>query len=126
MPNPEGGFPQGLFHCGSCMETVPEAQRRSMHCGWLPRERWSADRSGLPPAFGPDAYEVDVCPGWLVRQPAVMDGAQAYAALDAGALDLFDPLGLNIVWEMAIEAKRSFNLYRDAQEKIRAGRLQQR
>jgi len=80
---------------------------------------------GLPvKALGPDAYEVDVCPGWLVRQPAVQDGAEAYSALEKGALDRYDPDGLNVIWEMAVIAQRSFNLYSAERQRIIAARLE--
>lgn len=88
----------------------------------MPREDWPEKMDGVPERIGPDAYDVDVCPGWLVRQNGVIDGAQAYSALEAGALDRFDPLGLNIVWELATIAQRSFNLYAAERQKAIAAR----
>ena len=83
-----------------------------MHCGFIPRSQWTGGPEALPPSFAGEPYTADVCPGWLVNHhPDVAYGAEAYAALEAGALYLFDPQGLNITWELAMLAKRAFNLY---------------
>lgn len=78
---------------------------------------------GIPPRVGPDVYDVEICPGWLVRQPAVEDGSWACSALEKGALELFDPDGLNVVWEMALIAQRAMNLYQAERQKILSDRL---
>ena len=57
-----------------------------MRCGWLPRESWP-EVPDLP------KYPIDgklehppVCPGWLQRQPLVVETAQAWRAFDKGCL----------------------------------------
>lgn len=57
-----------------------------MWCGWLPRETW-------PEAPDLPKYPIDgevqcppVCPGWLQRQPLVVETAQAWRAFDKGCL----------------------------------------
>lgn len=39
----------------------------------------------------PTTMGIDVCPGKLVRLPAVAEAAQAYAALEHGALGVYFP-----------------------------------
>jgi hypothetical protein len=110
MQDPDSPLPNGPCHCPTCVEHTDEATRASMHCGWMPREQWAPGMDGVPP-LGPDKYEVDVCPGWLVRQPMVMEGAKAGQAREEGILQLFDPEGLALVWDMAEIFKRAMNLY---------------
>lgn len=69
-----------------------------MHCGYLPREEWPDRMDGVPRM--PDGEFVDVCPGWLVRQPAVIDGSRLWKAFDKSALAIADPEGLSVVLEM--------------------------
>ena len=83
-----------------------------MHCGWMDRERWADPMIGVP-----RDYESDICPGWLVRQPAVIDGARAWRARDQKALEIFDPEGLAVVWEMTEIADTAISLYQ--QEKLK-------
>jgi hypothetical protein len=93
-----------------------------MRCGWMPAERRGA--GGLPKTIGntSDPNTVDICPGWLVRQPAVLDGATAYAALEAGKLERFDPENLRVVNQAALIVQRGFNLFHlDRQKRIAAG-----
>lgn len=101
--------------------------RGSLHCGYMPRSEWSREPAAVPPSFGGEPYTLDICPGWVVRQPEVVAGAEAYAALEAGALHIYDPLGLNLVWELAMIAKRSFNFHearrqREMQDRLGVGR----
>lgn len=127
MPDPERGNPRGAFDCAACMETVGPKTRATMHCGWMPREDWAPGPiEGVPPKFGPDTFDVDICPGWLVRQAEVIEGAEAYEARRDGVLDLYDPHGLNIVWELAAIAQRSFHIYQDERQKLIAARMKSR
>jgi hypothetical protein len=127
QPDPERKS-SGKFNCGDCWGKTARAVIEHMHCGYLPRERWTAwtpERRGLPKVIGADPYEVDVCPGFLVRQQAVIDGASAYSALEAGNLARFDPENLRIVNQAALCAQRAFNLYQLERQKVlspRAGR----
>lgn len=122
MPEPERRSP-GRFHCPTCEKGTPAAVRAGMHCGFMPREKWAPGRAALPPAFGGQPYEADVCPGWLVRQPAVIDGATAYTALEAGTLERFDPDNLRVVNQAALVAQRAFNLYQIERQEKNAARL---
>jgi hypothetical protein len=124
-PDPDRNSP-GAFHCPTCEPKEPRAKRLQMRCGFLPREEWPAgSEKRLPTAFASGAlpYTSDVCPGWLVRQPAVIEAAQAYAALEAGILDRFDPTGLRVVTQAALEAKRAFNLHELERQKKLAQRV---
>lgn len=120
LPDPDRGAPRGAFDCQSCLASASPATRAMLHCGWMDESEWKGTLE--PPPVGPDPYDVDVCPGWLVRQPAVKDGADAYAALEAHALDIYDPDRLNVIWSMAMEAKRAMNLYSAARQRQIAGR----
>lgn len=77
-----------------------------MHCGWMPRSTWPATVVGVP--FN-KTEGCTVCPGWLTRQPAVLDGAEAYSARQAGALIQYDPDGLNNVWEASSVLEQAVN-----------------
>lgn len=83
-----------------------------MHCGYLPRADWrGAPEFGLPhPTEG-------YCPGWLVSQPAVLDGYRAWKARDDKCLELYFPgLEANVL-EAADLAVRAVTAYRN--EEIR-------
>ena len=89
-----------------------------MGCGWLPRERWLPGERvpvGVPP------YKGDVCAGWLVRQPAVIEGAAAAAALKQGALELLDPAVHQTTWEAAQEGLRAFAVWEQQELKRSSG-----
>jgi len=99
------------------METTSAPTREGMHCGWIPRSRWTAGTDGLPRQLGTEVYESDTCPGYLVRQPEVIAAAEAYSAMEAGALERCDPIGLRVVFQAAMAAKRAFNLFEAARQK---------
>jgi len=86
-----------------------------MHCGWMPREEWAVWRTpqerGLPPAIGPVTYDLDVCPGWLVRQPAVVEAAQAHAAYDKGSMETFFPEAASSLLEGVQAMSQSLNRF---------------
>lgn len=65
----------------------------------------------LPRKIGSTKYELNVCPGWLVRQPAVIEAAQAYAAFDKGEMSTFFPEPSNALLEGVLVASQSFNAY---------------
>ncbi len=87
-----------------------EDRRRAWHCGWIDREEWVSPHqiptnpvgaAQLVPAklvlldeAGEKLPEDKiVCPGWLVVQDEVIEGARAYRAFDKGVLtDLFPNL----------------------------------
>ena len=93
LPDSDGNCRYDCATCGdpSAMGYVAENVRQSMHCGYLPEESWTPGREGLPPAIGHEPYTLDVCPGWLMRQPAVIEAAQGRAALKHGVLTVFHP-----------------------------------
>ncbi len=113
----------GAFNCQTCMGPKPaatEATRRVLHCGFMPREQW-AGKFKLP-QLGPEKYTLDVCPGWLVRQPDVVEGREAYEALEAGTLHLFDPHNTYAVYQAAMHAKNAFGLHQIEQLEQPPGR----
>jgi hypothetical protein len=120
QPDPDTGARP--WNCATCYPKSGPALRALLHCGFMPRSEWSASREHLPPSFGGEPYTLDVCPGWLVRQPAVVEGAEAAAALEAGVLDRFDPLGLRVVYQAAMAGRRGANLYQIARTKPKGGR----
>lgn len=67
--------------------------RAEQRCGWLPASTWPEVPS-LPKYLidGEPKYP-PVCPGWLERQPLVVDVAHAWASFEKGCLgDVFpDP-----------------------------------
>lgn len=77
-----------------------------MHCGYMPRSEWRNPQVGVGPK-----YEGEYCPGWLARQPAVIDGMRAWRARDQNALDIFDPERLAVVWEMTELADAAVSQY---------------
>lgn len=109
------------WDCPSCMGSGDgsrsEGVRAFMHCGYMDRTTWPAGDNDLPPSLGPFPYTADVCPGWLVRQPEVGEGARAYRAREKNALHIFDPLGLNVIWEMTEAADLAFSAFEG--EKLR-------
>lgn len=78
-----------------------------MHCGWLPRAEWRDGKHHLPVALGPHRYTSDLCPGYLVRQPEVLEAGEAYEALEAGILDRHDPRGTRAVTIAALLMRRA-------------------
>jgi hypothetical protein len=121
LPDPDSPSGNGIFNCPTCIEHTGPATRAGMHCGYMPRTEWTADRDGLPTQIGPDKYEVNICPGWLVRQPAVQDGARAWTAWSKSALPSFDPRGLAIVYDCVEIFDRSMNLMQaERQRRLKA------
>ncbi len=103
-----------MFDCHSCQTPGhvmyrDEERRRSWHCGWIEHDEWSSPhRLPLAPPVAKivccdDAGERlpddrVVCPGWLLSQDEVLEGARAYRAFDKGALtDLFPNLEHSVV-----------------------------
>lgn len=77
-----------------------------MHCGYMPRSEWRNPQVGVPAD-----YAGEYCPGWLARQPAVIDGMRAWRARDQKALEIYDPEGLANVWEMTELADAAISRY---------------
>lgn len=110
------------FDCATCLPNTGPFTRSIMHCGYMPRDQWQPGRDGLPPGFAEGVpYTPDVCPGWLVRQPAVCEAAEAHTALEAHVLDRFDPFRLRVVYLAAMAARRGVNLWTQAQMKTPPG-----
>jgi hypothetical protein len=102
------------FECETCPAELELRDREAMHCGFLPQETWRPCE--LPPVMGARGHEVDlhelgVCPGWLTRQPAVLEATQACAVLRHGELRTFFPDEQNALLEGAMLAQQSFSLY---------------
>lgn len=79
-----------------------------MHCGYMPRREWVGS-----PAFGLPHDTAGYCPGWLVSQPAVLDGYRAWKAREDKCLDLYFP-GLDApVLEAADIAMQAVTAFRN-------------
>ena len=90
---------------------MPEDVRKSWHCGWMSRDAWKPGKADLPETIGGEDYDLDVCPGWVVRQPSIAETMQAYAAFDGGALEAFFPDAPNHLLEGVLRARQAFNKF---------------
>lgn len=61
----------------------------------------------MPPVFGPYPYEVDVCPGWVVRQDGVSEVAEAHYAAETGTFAQAFPDVTQALWEGVKTLKQS-------------------
>lgn len=64
--------------------------RAGMLCGYLPESEWTASMLGEFDISG-EPYSPPICPGWMIRQDAVIEIADAWHAMDRGALALAYP-----------------------------------
>lgn len=69
------------------------------------------DPCELPKKIGSVSYELNICPGWVVRQPTVVQCAQAYSAFDKGEMNTFFPNASNLLLEGVLVACQSFNAF---------------
>jgi hypothetical protein len=120
------------YECESCQNGKKESQlaprsledRRYMHCGWLKEREWldapprdPRGRLRPPRVIGAGLDEpgvdwgADVCPGWAVRQPLIIECCQAHKAFDKGAMDAFFPDVAHCVAEGVMELSRTFDEY---------------
>ncbi len=59
--------------CGECKQNLTLAERARWGCGWLePSHRTGTFAHRRVP------IETDVCPGWLISLPQVLEAARAY------------------------------------------------
>jgi len=85
-----------------------------MRCGWLPSEEWEPwdeKNPAVPPIVGDVPYPLRVCPGWVVRQPAVVEACQAHASFKQGCFESFHPSAANSLCEAVLVVEQSFNRY---------------
>jgi len=103
-----------------------------MHCGYLADSEWqnarpgdgnatvpqfvgaTGERPGAPwQSYDPETNErwPNVCPGWVVRQPLIVDICRAHQAFDKGALEALEPDIANTVAEGVQELARAFAEY---------------
>lgn len=80
----------------------------------MARAEWGA-APPPPQLVGEESYEADVCPGWVVVQPAVVQGSHAFAARRDGALEAYYPDLPNPILEAADVCLQAFNRYEAAQ-----------
>jgi len=87
--------------CSRC--TAPEAIRRHWHCGWIKKSEHSEDGViPVPPEF--DGERPDVCPGYLVQLPQVIEAARAHGWRKDGALrDFYDGEPLTPLAKLSID-----------------------
>lgn len=89
---------------------MEEAVRKTWHCGWMEESEWT--KLELPPRFSEnEPYNLEICPGWLVRQDPVIESTRAYSAYDKGVLDTVFPDPPNGLIEGAEVMSASFNAY---------------
>lgn len=106
-----------------------------MHCGWLEPSSWIPWTREVVHAM-PHGYAgaeidkrvADVCPTWLVQQPAVLEAANAADALTSGCFELEFPNLENSAYEAGRLGQRVFKNFeacalRDAAqgENVRGG-----
>ena len=96
------------------------AVKRVYHCGWIDRATWRECQ--LPPSIGIPDYVVQVkehgvCPGWLVRQPVIVDCCAAYAAFQKGQLESVFPHAEAYLVEGAMLLSSIMNQYENARLK---------
>lgn len=103
-----------------------------MHCGYLDEREWLTATRGdgnlqVPRVIGKSidvpgvewAHEdphtgrltPNVCPGWAVRQPFVIEACRAHKAFDKGALAALYPDISNSLAEAVQEVSRAFDEY---------------
>lgn len=70
---------------------MPEELRRAMQCGYMPEERWTQPTALAPFDLAGERYDAPICPGWMLRQDAVLEIADAWNALERGALAAMFP-----------------------------------
>jgi hypothetical protein len=93
----------------------------------MDKAEWPASMDpSLPEFMGPasnpvNVREIGVCPGYLVRLPAVIECVQARSALEHGALAQYVPGNEAAALDGAMLASSSFNAYEIEQIK-NAGR----
>lgn len=94
-----------------------------MHCGFMPRDSWIDVEGALPKTIGPDEYTCDMCPGWLMRQPAVIDGVSAWKAREKNSLPMWDPENSQLVWECVEIFDRAMSLSLAEKQRVMSERL---
>ena len=83
----------------------------------MDRETWIGDKPDLPKYIGDhtskrrqvDITHLPVCPGWVVRQPAVYEASRAYAAMEKGCLAEMFPGNEAIVHDAAMILMSAYN-----------------
>jgi hypothetical protein len=111
-----------LDYCG-----LDEVTRAAYHCGFMDREDWRGDKPDLPAFIGfPEDPQgrvslegIEVCPGWIVRQPAIVEAGHSAGALEKGQLGLYYPKAENVILEAAMEFVAAQNNFESAQMRNR-------
>lgn len=103
----------GKYYCPTCISKEPETTRQVLHCGFMPREKWGGNFR--LPVLGPTPYTADICPGYVARLPAVVEGREAYDAMETNTLHVYDPLSLVVVHRAAMLMKRSMGIRQQEQ-----------
>lgn len=98
--------------CGRDEET-----KRRVHCGYVDGESWIGEKPDLPDFVGDitnrrkriDIKSIPVCPGWLVRQPIVIEASKAHLAMEKSCLAEMFPDGEAIVYDAAMILMSAYN-----------------
>lgn len=89
------GAQERYLDCAQCMETLGEAERASLRCGWLPAHRLPGpdpepdpEKRAPHPMLPPTAPRIvsQDCPGWLFALPEVGEAMHARLWWDKGQL----------------------------------------
>lgn len=86
--------------------------RRAFHCGFLERKEWQGSEGCFPTSFGYGLvkYTADVCPGFLLTQPAILEAAEACAVPD-GEVEAYYPDGESTILAARMIAKGAVNQF---------------
>ncbi len=71
-----------------------------MRCGFLDEDKRTESMLGVFDIGEP--YEPDICPGWLLRQPLILETAQAWRTFDKGNFGDFYPGASNVLCEAVL------------------------
>lgn len=70
---------------------MPEDMRRAMQCGYMPDSQWTQPSVLGHFDIAGEQYDPPICPGWMVRQEAVLEVSDAWNALERGGLSAMFP-----------------------------------
>lgn len=84
---------------------------------WTPKQLPNFIGDPMDPGCQVNIRDLEVCPGWLVRQAAVAEAAQAHLCFDKGQLKLYYPHEENIVLECVLLMHRAWNTFETARNK---------
>ncbi len=94
--------------------------RAQMHCGWMDRSDWAGEKPAFDKPWIGDALDasarvdisdLNVCPGWAVRQSFASDALEAFSAYEKGQLATFFPGRENLVMEAVMALAQAYGTH---------------